>query len=186
MAWRVRQLFMFSESNPNSINATTAAAAAGFAVSCELFWADPLCCEISYFCLISQPEGQHGCTRSLFTKKFLYLAQWRYTTCGSFCLTNYVLKSVIKLGVFVCAFLEQSGLYTMLWSTPNPKTGGIARCPLNAHNTRHKCTRFYQYYQGIHLSITNSCFHNRTTYSPSQRLHFLKMFTDDVFLPATV
>ncbi len=67
-------------------------------------------------------------------KKILYLAQWRYTTYGSFCLTNYVLKSVIKLGVFVCAFLEQSG----------------------------------------------------TTYSPSQRLQFLKLFTDDVFLPATV
>ncbi len=37
MAWGVRQLLMFSESNPNSIIATTAAAAAGFVVSCELF-----------------------------------------------------------------------------------------------------------------------------------------------------
>jgi hypothetical protein len=57
---------------------------------------------------ISQPEDQHGCTRSLFNKNIVPCFMQKCYFLEP-CLATYVLKQCDKNGVFVCAFLEQSG-----------------------------------------------------------------------------
>jgi hypothetical protein len=108
-------------------------------------------------------------------------------------LATYILKTYDKHGVFVCAFLEQSGftqccgLPGTARHTPNPKTAGIVRFPLNAHNLRLDVLCFTNNYRypSSHLLITNTCFSQSYKVYSVAEITFLKLFTADVFLPAT-